>query len=136
MSTSEDNTHAALRVDRWLWAARWFKTRALAVAAIDNGRVLLNGERPKPAKAVHLGDTIEVRRPPYSWTVTVIGTSAKRVSAKLAAQLYEETSSSTEARERLKQQLSLQLTVETRPGKPNKKERRAREHLKRNHEQA
>ena len=136
MSTNAEKPNTSTRIDRWLWCARWFKTRTLAVNAIDNGRVLLNGVRPKPSKPVHIGDTLQIRRPPYTWEISVTGISEKRVSAKIAAELYQETVASLEQREQLQQKLSLQVIIDTpRSGKLNKKERREREKFKRTHEQ-
>src|SRR5690242_14027642 len=92
---------STLRIDRWLWAARFFKTRSLATEAVQGGRVRLNGERPKPAKEVGLGDTVEVRIGEMRWTVVVQGVAEKRGSAKLAATLYEETEESVAEREQV-----------------------------------
>ncbi|MEQ8234967.1 MAG: RNA-binding S4 domain-containing protein [Gammaproteobacteria bacterium] len=129
MTTIDDDT---LRLDRWLHAARWFKTRSLAAEAIEQGRVLVNGARAKPSKTIRRGDHLDVRRPPYTYAITVRELSAKRVSATLAQTLFEESAESIAAREALGATLALQRVVEERrPGKLNKKDRRARERLKR-----
>lgn len=123
------------RLDRWLWGVRLFKTRALAVEAIRNGRVELNGERAKPAKNVRVGDAVRVRRPPYVHDLEVLGLTPRRVSATLARELYVETQQSVAAREALAERLELDRVVEARRwGKLNKKERRERERLKRSGE--
>jgi ribosome-associated heat shock protein Hsp15 len=88
------------RIDRWLWAARFFKTRSLATEAVQGGRIRLNGERPKPARDVCVGDTVEVRVGEVRWTVVVQGVAEKRGSAKIAATLYDETEASVAERER------------------------------------
>ena len=88
------NAAVPVRLDKWLWAARFFKTRALAVEAIEGGRVSLNGERAKPAKNVKLGDAVAIRKPPFEFSVQVTGLSDKRGSAGIAAALYAETEES------------------------------------------
>jgi len=112
-----------VRLDKWLWAARFYKTRALAVAAIEAGHATLNGERVKPAKAVKVGDAIGVRRAPFEHSTIVRGLSEKRGPAAAAALLYEETAQSRAAREAL----AARLKAEPQPrfkGRPTKKTRR------------
>ena len=89
-----------VRVDRWLWAARFFKTRGLATEAVSGGRVQVNGVRAKPAKNVHVGDTLEITMGALRRTVEVTGLAERRGSASVAATLYAETPASVEARER------------------------------------
>ena len=89
-----------VRVDRWLWAARFFKTRGLATEAVSGGRVQVNGVRAKPAKNVHVGDTLEITIGALRRTVEVTGLAERRGSASVAATLYSETPESVEARER------------------------------------
>src|SRR5437899_62590 len=81
----------SVRIDKWLWAARFFKTRALASESVVGGRVRLNGERVKPSKDVRPDDTVEVRIGEMRWTVVVRAVAEKRGSAKVAATLYEES---------------------------------------------
>jgi ribosome-associated heat shock protein Hsp15 len=83
-----------IRIDKWLWAARFFKTRATATEAILGGRVRLNGERVKPAKDVRTADIVNVRIGEMRWTVVVRGLAEKRGPARIAATLYEETAES------------------------------------------
>ena len=83
-----------IRIDKWLWAARFFKTRGLATGAVVGGRVHLNGERVKPSREVRVGDTVEVRVGQVQWTVVVTGVSEKRGPASAAAALYDETAES------------------------------------------
>ena len=87
-----------MRVDKWLWAARFFKTRSLATDAVAGGRVHLNGERVKPAKEVRAGDTVEITIGTVRWTVVVGDVAEKRGPASVAQTLYEETAESAEAR--------------------------------------
>lgn len=89
-----------VRIDRWLWAARFFKTRSAATDAVAGGHVQIGGERVKPAKDVRVGDTLEIRRGEIRWTVVVTGVTDRRGSATVAAALYEETPESLAARER------------------------------------
>jgi ribosome-associated heat shock protein Hsp15 len=92
-------TDATTRVDRWLWAARFFKTRSLASEAVAGGRVHLNGARVKPAKEVRVGDTVELTFASLRRTVVVTAVGDRRGSAAVAATLYEETPESVAARE-------------------------------------
>src|SRR5512135_1136 len=89
-----------VRVDKWLWAARFFKTRSLATEAVLGGHVHVGGERVKPAKEVRVGDRLEIRRGEERVAVVVTGVADRRGSASVAATLYEETAESVAARER------------------------------------
>jgi ribosome-associated heat shock protein Hsp15 len=89
-----------VRIDKWLWAARFFKTRGAATEAVLGGQVRVGGERVKPAKEVRVGDTLEIRRGELRWTVVVSGLAERRSAAKVAATLYAEAPESIEARER------------------------------------
>jgi len=91
---------AAVRIDKWLWAARFYKTRSVATDAVSGGHVHLNGARVKPARDVHVGDTLQIRIGTVEWTVVVAGLSEKRGPAKVAQELYDETADSRERRER------------------------------------
>ncbi len=134
VSTPASDGDETLRLDRWLWAARLFKTRAQAVEAISRGRVELNGARAKPAKPVRPGDHVTVRRPPHRSELVVCGLSARRVGASLVPTLYSETAASVAAREALDRALALDAVIEDRRhGKLDKRARRQREQLKRSH---
>ena len=89
-----------VRIDKWLWAARFYKTRSAATDAVLGGRVHLNGARVKPSKDVRLDDTIELTIGATRWTVLVTGLGERRGPASVAATLYAETAESLEARER------------------------------------
>jgi ribosome-associated heat shock protein Hsp15 len=88
-----------VRIDKWLWAARFFKTRNLAASAVLGGRVHVNGERVKPAKLVHTEDTLEISKGTERWTITVTRLADRRGSATAAHELYDETDDSRAARE-------------------------------------
>ena len=114
-----------VRVDRWLWAARLFKTRGLAVEAIKGGRVEINGERAKPSKDVRPGDRVEFTSGPVRRTVVVSATSVRRGPASEAALLYDETAESRAARERLAEERRLAGMTGARSGmRPTKRDRR------------
>jgi ribosome-associated heat shock protein Hsp15 len=119
------------RVDKWLWAARFFKTRGLATEAIQGGRVKVNEVRAKPAKEVRAGDQVEVRVGELTWVVVVEGIREKRGSAAQAAMLYTETSESRERRELFVAQRRLAPVpgVDGR-GRPTKRDRRRIELLR------
>src|SRR4030095_6562002 len=88
-----------LRIDKWLWAARFYKTRTLATEEIGKGRVEVNGQEVKPAREVKVGDTVSMRQGPVSRSVVVKGLSGMRGPAPVAQQLYEETAEILKARE-------------------------------------
>jgi ribosome-associated heat shock protein Hsp15 len=113
-----------LRLDKWLWATRFFKTRALAVEAVAGGKVLLNEARVKPAKTVDVGDSVAIRQGPYQFVVEVLALSDKRGPALQAQKLYRETEESRQRREALSFELKAQAQSVTREGKPSKKDRR------------
>jgi ribosome-associated heat shock protein Hsp15 len=112
-----------VRLDKFLWAARFFKTRAVAVEAIAAGRVLANAERAKPARAVRVGDTLVVRRPPFEQVVVVRALSERRGPAAEARALYEETAESRARREALVAELRA-APPPVFKGRPTKKSRR------------
>jgi ribosome-associated heat shock protein Hsp15 len=121
MTDPEDRT----RVDKWLWAARFYKTRSLAVEAITGGKVQVNGERVKRAKPLQVGDEVRIRQGPYEYEIVVRELSSHRGPAAKAAELYEEKSSSRAAREAMSLQLkSLHSAFVPERGRPTKKDRR------------
>jgi len=129
---TEREAPGTVRLDKWLWAARFYKTRALAVEAIDGGKVDVNGNGAKRSKAVRVGDHIQFRQPPYEWDVAVRGLSERRGPASVAVTLYEETPASRAARESMALRLkSLPPPLFLEKGKPDKKQRREIERYKR-----
>ena len=116
---------APVRVDKWLWAARFFKTRSTAAEAVDGGKVQVNGERAKPAKLVRPGDEVRVRLGPYEHLLRVDGTAERRGPATVAARLYTETEASRTAREKLHWQLTRAApAIDPEKGRPTKRDRR------------
>ena len=115
----------SLRLDKWLWAARFFKTRKLATDAINGGKVHLNNVRVKPSRAVKVGDRLVITRENYRYHITVLGLNDKRRPAKEAQMLYEESEESIRSREQEQALRKLNNAVVHRSDKkPNKKERR------------
>ena len=112
-----------MRLDKWLWAARFFKTRALAVEAIEAGHVTLNGERAKPAKVVKISDRLLVRRAPFEHVIAVKELSDRRGPAAVAATLYEESAESRAKRSALAAEMKAQPQPRFK-GRPTKKTRR------------
>lgn len=98
-SVQQEEEGGKTRLDKWLWAARFFKTRQLAHEAIELGRVLINGERAKPSRTVNAGDRLLVRQQQLEYHVTVVGLSTQRKGAKDTHLLYEESAESVAARE-------------------------------------
>ena len=113
-----------MRVDKWLWAARFFKTRSLAAEAIGAGHVSVNGERAKPAKVLRAGDAVEIRRPPFVHAVVVKGLADRRGPAAEAQALYEESEASRARRAQLAAELRAPSSAPRFPGRPTKKDRR------------
>jgi ribosome-associated heat shock protein Hsp15 len=126
MQEQDMNDNArGVRIDKWLWAARFFKTRSLAQTAVSGGKVRLKDERVKVAKEVKVGDTLSVRIAEYEWVVVVTALSEKRGSAEIARTLYEETADSIA--KRLAQIAERRAEVSVwgeRKGRPTKRERR------------
>ena len=117
-----------MRLDKWLWAARFFKTRALAQQAIAGGRVKLNGERIKPAHAVKPGDALAVRIEELEWQVTVRGLSERRGPAPEAKKLYEESAAGLAERQKLMDLRRWGTEPASRlTGRPTKRDRRLME---------
>jgi ribosome-associated heat shock protein Hsp15 len=113
------------RIDKWLWAARFFKTRSLASEAVERGRVKLNDERCKPARALKAGDLLDIDNGSTEWQVRVVGLSDKRGPATVARQLYEETPEGI--RRQQEQTERRQLFAEPADairGRPTKRDRR------------
>ena len=121
-----------VRLDKWLWAARFYKTRSLAAEAVETGKVEVNGERAKRAKQLQVGDSIRIRLGPYHHIIVVRALSEKRGPASVAATLYEETAEGRKAREAMQVQVkAAQSASGYESGRPTKKDRRDIERLRR-----
>ena len=132
MRQPDDESDDRVRIDKWLWAARFFKTRSLATDAVAGGKVELNGERAKPSKLVQIGDELRLRLGPYEHVLLVRGLGERRGPAAAAQALYEEREESRVAREKLVAQLRVAPAgfVYEEKGRPTKKDRRELERLR------
>ncbi|MGB5246034.1 MAG: RNA-binding S4 domain-containing protein [Woeseia sp.] len=119
------NTEQALRIDRWLWFTRFYKTRTLAAAAVVGGHVRINGERARAGQRVRPGDSIDIVKDQLPYALTVTGTPARRGPAAEARSCYEESAAATARREALQQQIkSDRLQMPRTQGRPDKHTRR------------
>lgn len=113
------------RLDKWLWAARFYKTRTLALEAINGGHVQVNGQRVKPARQIQVGDELTIRKPPEQFVISVLQLSERRGPAREAQQLYQEQEQSRQQRELLREQRRLLVLQNPRPARrPDKRQRR------------
>ncbi|KQQ47566.1 RNA-binding protein S4 [Duganella sp. Leaf126] len=114
-----------VRLDKWLWAARFFKTRTLATDAIDSGKVKVNGDKVKPARTVHIGDLLDIDNGSDRWEVDVMNLSDVRAAAPIARNLYEETDDSVQRRALVAENRRLfrEPTADFK-GRPTKRDRR------------
>lgn len=118
-------TEKSQRLDKWLWAARFFKTRSLAVDAINGGKVHVNGQRVKPSKTIKINDQLTLSLPPYEYIVTILGLQKNRRPASEAQLLYQETAASLKKREILREQIKNEpLGFRDQKGRPSKRDRR------------
>lgn len=122
---AENEGGGNFRIDKWLWAARFFKTRSLAADAVSGGKVKLNGERVKAAKSVRIGDELSIHVGPFEHVVRVLNLSGQRGPASVAALLYAETPESIAEREALAERLAIERAHDSHEkGRPTKKARR------------
>ncbi len=120
------NADEKIRIDKWLWAARFFKTRSQAAEAVAGGKVRVAGDRVKPARAIGVGEEVRVRKGPCEFVVTVLGLSSRRLSAPEAQQLYSDTEASARQREAMREERRLRreagiIPPPTRPGKRDRR---------------
>jgi ribosome-associated heat shock protein Hsp15 len=121
-----------VRLDKWLWAARFYKTRGLSAEAIDAGKIEVNGERAKRSRLIQTGDRVKIRIGPYEHLITIRGVSEKRGSAPIAQALYEEDAESRKAREVMAAHVrAMNANTGYESGRPTKKDRREIERLRR-----
>ena len=125
---AEESPPGKVRLDKWLWAARFFKTRVLAAEAIDGEKVEVNGDRAKRSRLVQTDDRIRLRDGPFEWQLLVRDLAARRGSASVAQQLYDESPESRARREATRTQLKAMPTAfafgDTRPGKRDRRDLR------------
>lgn len=128
--TDSEHDNSKVRVDKWLWAARFFKTRSMAKAAIEGGKVLLAGQKVKVSREVAPGDMLRIRQGWDEREVKVIATSEQRRAAPIAQTLYEETDASIERRARAAEARKAAGTLARPSQRPGKHERKALERLR------
>ncbi len=124
---AENRTAEKVRIDKWLWAARFYKTRSLATEAIKGGKVAINNQRTKPSRPLEVGEQVTISKGPYKTTVEVVELSNKRGPAKIATRLYRETAESLNKRQQLTEQLKIERTATHHydgKGRPSKRKRR------------
>ncbi len=126
MTGPERETQEEMRLDKWLWAARFFKTRSLAAEAINGGKVHLNGKRAKPGRQIHPGSQLRIHKGPYEWDITVQEIPKQRRSASEAKNFYSETQESINLRQQLtEEQRRIRAgTAHSDKGRPTKRDRR------------
>ena len=122
---SKQNEELKTRLDKWLWAARFYKTRHLAAEAINGGHIHVNGTRVKPSRLLQLGDEIKITKTPFTYDIMVMGLSVRRGPAKEAQLLYQESQASIDKREELAAQRKLNAAqfphAERRPDKRDRR---------------
>lgn len=118
------DSHAGVRLDKWLWAARLYKTRSLAADEIDRGRVEVNGAVAKASRDVRIGDVIAVHQPPFRRVLEVRGLGDKRGPARVAQAMYAETAESLSERERIAAERRAEPALAREAGRPTKRDRR------------
>jgi ribosome-associated heat shock protein Hsp15 len=119
------DTIYTMRLDKWLWCARFYKTRALAASAIKGNKIRVNDLPVKAAKIIRISDKVQIRKTPYQYTITILKLTNNRLSASLAAHLYKEDKDSIQAREELVQQIKAETASYPRTvGRPTKRNRR------------
>lgn len=128
-------TNNGIRIDKWLWASRFFKTRALAAAAVTGGKVKINGERAKPAKVVRVGDELRIHIGTYEYAIRALTLSDRRGPATQATLLYKESDESKAARKQLATRLAAErVYAPAEKGRPSKRARRERIRFKHGNE--
>ena len=116
-----NNSDSRLRIDKWLWAARFYKTRQLAIKALNNSQITLNRAVLKPASMVQAGDVIKIKKGTHETEITILLISSQRGPAKIAQTLYAETQQSIEKRQKLREAMSQQPTIEVDRRKPDRR---------------
>ena len=121
----QPDAETAVRLDKWLWGARFYKTRTLAVEAINGGKVHLNRQRVNPSRTIKIDDTLTISKPPYEYTITILDLAMQRRPASETQLRYSESDESVATREKLRLEIKSQpLGFRHDQGKPNKRDRR------------
>jgi len=122
----------SVRIDKWLWASRFFKSRGLAADAVKGGKVRVNGQRAKPSRSVRPGDRLRIVKEPWEFHVDVLGVSERRGPAREAEELYRETQASAAARteQAARRRAERRTAPRPPPGRPDRRDRRALRRLK------
>jgi len=120
-----------VRIDKWLWAARFYKTRQLAIKAVKNSQISINNQTVKPATNIKVGDFLIIKKGVFQQEVEILGLLEKRVSATIAQSLYQETDSSKKEAEKLKEQLASQPKIDIEHRKPDRRDVRSHRAFKR-----
>jgi ribosome-associated heat shock protein Hsp15 len=131
MSEDAGTVPEGVRLDKWLWAARFFKTRALALEAINGGKIEADGQRPKPSRLVRPGTRLTIHKGELEWRITVLGVSRQRRPAPEAEALYSEDPASRERRDALVRERRERGVMPVSPGRPTKRDRRRLEEFTR-----
>ncbi|MCZ6803729.1 MAG: RNA-binding S4 domain-containing protein [Proteobacteria bacterium] len=127
MKVKHDLSLTQMRLDKWLWCSRFYKTRALAASAIKGNKIKVNNLVIKAAKNIHLGDKVEIHKTPYQYTITILKLTTNRLSASQAALIFEEDKESIQSREELAKQIKAESASASFPrtrGRPTKRVRR------------
>ena len=125
MGKLDESDSNYMRVDRWLWCARFYKTRSMAAEAVKNGKILVDNTRAKPAKMVRPGEYLKIRRGPFVQNIEILSLPGTRLPAKEAVEAYRETDESLHRRELLANQLKMEnLNYPKSRGRPTKQDRR------------
>ena len=125
MSHNNNNEINTIRIDKWLWAARFFKTRSLASEAIKGGKIVINNQKAKPSRNISISDQLKIKKGLFTYEITVKGLSKNRGPASEAIKLYEESEDSVISRQKLAEQLKAEsATRPATPGRPSKRDRR------------
>ena len=127
---TKETIKETMRLDQWLWAARFYKTRSLSANAIKRGQITVNNQKAKPAKQVSAGDTLKIRKAQLQFEPTIATLSLKRLSAKLAQTLYSESETIIQVRAQRSEEIKATRQSMIN-GRPNKKERRIQQAIKR-----
>lgn len=125
MKKQSDSSTQEMRLDKWLWCSRFYKTRSIAVDAIKSGKIRVNGDRPKPARNIHVGDSLLIRKDAFKYEIEILALAKSRLPAAKAIELYQESDESLNQRELVREQIKAESALFPRTiGRPTKRDRR------------